>query len=205
MKLSKEQIQFIDTYLKNNDVFYTDIRFEMIDHIASAVEEKMQKENIDFYDAFKNYMVKNKTEILKQNKDVNSFSWVEIKKYLRFSINPKMLIFGMLLLFVYKLVDIKSYFSKDFTFNNMLFIIIILVSISQIAYYFLYLKKRFYSIEKSGSTLLIIYYVQIFLNPFYKDGNIATSLFFFYLVVTYIFYFSNEIIKFQKQNNFIYS
>jgi hypothetical protein len=56
MRLTKQQIQFIDTYLINSEVIYVDIRLEMLDHIALAVEEKMEVENQDFYDAFKDYM-----------------------------------------------------------------------------------------------------------------------------------------------------
>ncbi|MBD3725032.1 MAG: hypothetical protein IE891_09740, partial [Flavobacteriaceae bacterium] len=51
MSLNKEQIKFIDNYLKNSEVIYYDIRMEMLDHIASAVEQKMEAENLDFYDA----------------------------------------------------------------------------------------------------------------------------------------------------------
>ncbi|WP_329806792.1 hypothetical protein [Flavobacterium facile] len=69
MKLTKENIQFIDNYLKNSQVIYYDIRMEMLDHVATAVEQKMEVENLDFYDAFKNYMVINKTELLKLNKE----------------------------------------------------------------------------------------------------------------------------------------
>ena len=69
MKLSAENIKFIDNYLKNSEVIYYDIRMEMLDHVATAVELKMQAENIDFYDAFKSYMVVNKKEILKGNKE----------------------------------------------------------------------------------------------------------------------------------------
>ena len=65
MKLTKEYIQFIDNYLKNSEVIYYDIRMEMHDHVASAVEQKMEAENLDFYDAFKSYMVVNKKEVLK--------------------------------------------------------------------------------------------------------------------------------------------
>lgn len=53
MRLSKENIQFIDNYLKNSGVSYFDIRMEMLDHVATAVEQKMTVENLDFYDAFK--------------------------------------------------------------------------------------------------------------------------------------------------------
>lgn len=63
MKLDKEQIHFIDNYLKNSGVKYIDIRFEMVDHIASALTEMKG----DFYDNFKSYMLENKKELLQSN------------------------------------------------------------------------------------------------------------------------------------------
>ena len=52
-KLCKENIQFIETYLENSDVYYADIRMEMTDHVASAIESKMELENSDdFYSVF---------------------------------------------------------------------------------------------------------------------------------------------------------
>ena len=44
MKLSKESIQSIDSYLKHEGFVYVDIRMEMVDHVANAVEEKMEVE-----------------------------------------------------------------------------------------------------------------------------------------------------------------
>lgn len=41
MQLTKEQIQKIDTFLKEINIVYDDIRFEMVDHIASEIEEKV--------------------------------------------------------------------------------------------------------------------------------------------------------------------
>lgn len=47
-KITQEQIKFIDNYLQKSDVIFVDIRDELTDHIASAVEEKMDAENLDF-------------------------------------------------------------------------------------------------------------------------------------------------------------
>ena len=63
-KLTKEDIQFIDNYLLRSEVVYKDIRVEMIDHIATAVEARMQSENEVFYDVFKAYMIENKKSLL---------------------------------------------------------------------------------------------------------------------------------------------
>lgn len=63
MSLTKENIQFIDTYLINTDIQFIDVRMEMIDHIATAVENDMQENNHSFYDAFKQYMVRYKKQL----------------------------------------------------------------------------------------------------------------------------------------------
>lgn len=65
MKLTETQIKFIDHYLKNSGVEYLDIRYEMTDHVATALEEK----DGDFYDEFKAYMAANKSELLRSAKN----------------------------------------------------------------------------------------------------------------------------------------
>lgn len=51
MKLTKEEIKFIDNYLKKNDVKFWDVRLELLDHIVSAVEDKIGDEGISFNEA----------------------------------------------------------------------------------------------------------------------------------------------------------
>ena len=54
VQLDKEQIQFIDNYLDNSDVVYADIRMEMVDHVASGIEARIDKgDTRDFYYIFK--------------------------------------------------------------------------------------------------------------------------------------------------------
>ena len=67
-KLTTENIQFIDNYLLKSKVIYKDIRVEMVDHVASAVEERMQTNNEIFYDAFKGFMVEHKKSLLQSQK-----------------------------------------------------------------------------------------------------------------------------------------
>jgi hypothetical protein len=63
-KLTAHQIGFISKYLKNSGVQYTDIRYEMTDHVAAALEEM----DGDFYDNFTQYMLLHKKELLESNK-----------------------------------------------------------------------------------------------------------------------------------------
>lgn len=48
MKLTKEQIQYIDSYLIKNEVKYWDVRLELLDHIALAVEDHMNINGMSF-------------------------------------------------------------------------------------------------------------------------------------------------------------
>ncbi len=202
MKLSKENIQFIDTYLQNHDVFYVDVRFEMIDHIASAVEEKMQNENIDFYDAFKNYMILNKNEILKQNNDTSSFSLNEFKRFFVFLLNPSAVIFAVIVYFGFNRINIQNRTINPFNFYSFFFFIVILIAVFQITYFYFILKKRFYAIEKNGQILLVVYYLNMFLLNNYgnsdKPSLISITIVFF-LLFSYSLFFVKEILKFRKQ------
>ncbi|WP_299127125.1 hypothetical protein [uncultured Winogradskyella sp.] len=69
MKLSLEQIQFIDSYLENSEIIHVDTRSEMVDHVASGIEAKIEEgDSRDFYYIFKDYMVKHKSRLLDNNK-----------------------------------------------------------------------------------------------------------------------------------------
>ena len=102
MKITKDQIHFIDTYLIKNEVIYVDIRLEMLDHIALAVEQKMEVDNLDFYDAFKDFMVYHKKEILRNNKTIRGSYWDAVRKFSLFLLKPYMLVFGGVLFLFFK-------------------------------------------------------------------------------------------------------
>jgi hypothetical protein len=201
MKLTKSQIQFIDNYLENSDVIYIDLRYEMIDHIATGVEEMMDKDKIDFYDAFKNYMVIHKKSILKNNKSRYSYSWLSIKQFLLFLAKPFQLLIALLLFIFYKNIDIHVYFSKDFTVNNLFFIIIFSLMVVQVVYFHYLFKKKLYCIESVAVILNIIYLFHIFFFPFYGKKNISeiTLTIFTYLLLGYVFYFFQQLSKYKKQ------
>lgn len=208
MNLSTENIQFIDNYLKNSEVIYYDIRMEMLDHISSAVEQKMETEDLDFYDAFKSYMVMHKKEILKGNKDGTSVSYSKeiFKNFLVFLIKPYMLV-GLLGLFsLFHFVEVKNYFSDAFSVNNLFFVLLMSVALFQIFYFYIFLKERFYVIERTGGLLAILYYGQIIFFPGYGNNESPSNLIltiFFYLLFAYVVYFINEVFKFKKRTKFL--
>ena len=199
MKLSPQNIQFIDNYLKNSEVIYYDIRMEMLDHVSTAVEQKMEAENLDFYDAFKIYMVVNKKEILKENKLLPGFSKDIILKFLKFLMHPILILIGVSFYLFYKNVDISGYFSESLTIRNLFYVIFIFLALFQLIYFRFILKQRFFVLERLGGLLTIIYYLQMF---FMNQRNDKTpSMFsltlFSYITIAYLIYFTKEVYKFN--------
>lgn len=206
MKLSRDEIKFIDTYLQSSDVVYVDIRQEMVDHIATAIEEKMQSEQHDFYKAFKSYMLTNKGDILKNNKNRWSFSWEAIRQFLLFLIRPYMVSLAILLFFFFENVAVNNYFSDDFTLENLFFALVLTALLFQSGYIYLYLKKRFYTVEKTSVILALLYYGQLFLFPAFRTEQVSTvSLTIFsFLFFGYVVFFIKELVKFhQHRFNYI--
>lgn len=58
MKLTNEQIEIIDQTLIGKGVVYDDIKLELLDHIATDIEDKMENQEYDFDTTFSNTMVK---------------------------------------------------------------------------------------------------------------------------------------------------
>jgi hypothetical protein len=206
MKLSAEYIQFIDNYLKNSEVIYYDIRMEMLDHVATAVEQKMEAENLDFYDAFKSYMVLNKKEILKGNKFWSIYSKDTILSFLKFLLYPIMIIIGILFYVFFDYINVAHYFSESFSINNLFFLIILSIALFQIFYFYIYLKERLFVIEKAGGLLGLLYYAQILFFPGYssKSSSNLVMAIFFYLLFAYLVYFIIQILKFNQKNKHLF-
>jgi hypothetical protein len=184
--LTEEHIQFIDKYLQKADIIFVDVRAEMIDHVASAVEEKMQSENIEFYDAFKDFMVFNKKELLKRNNKQFQYFQEAVVAFSKTLFKPYNLVFGVFLIAILSFFGDLKYLK---TINYVLFFGILRVTIIQTIYSFLILKKRYLCLENTSSVLLAIYYFTVFFNGFYSSffGNsvsvgIALFLFFAFIV-----------------------
>lgn len=56
MKLTELQIEAISRYLEKDKIFYDDIRYEMLDHIATTLEEHIEQTGEDFDVILKAYM-----------------------------------------------------------------------------------------------------------------------------------------------------
>lgn len=163
MKLSNQEIQFIDQYLQKADVIFVDVRSELTDHIASAVEEKMELEQLSFYDAFKAYMVVNKKMLLASSR----MNFTNYKNgmicFSKTFIKPQNVIFAVMLLFGFRYLN--QLISLEMM-SQALFCMIFLFAFVQAIYTFLIIRKRYRYLENSSSVLLVIYYVNLFSNGF---------------------------------------
>jgi len=82
MKLTKEHIQYIDDYLRQSGVVYWEGRLELLDHIATGIEEKITKEALNFDEALKEVTISFGNDIKQGyvlNKD--NTKWVKSTKY----------------------------------------------------------------------------------------------------------------------------
>ena len=185
--LTEEQIQFIDKYLQKADVIFVDIRAEMIDHVATAVEEKMQSENIEFYDAFKDFMIFNKRELLKRNNKNFKYFQEAIVGFSKTLFKPYNIVFGVFLIVVLAFFGNLKFLK---TINYGLFFVIFAIVIIQTIYFYLILRRRYLCLENTSSVLLVIYNFTLFFNGFYRSfyGNsisIGITLFLLFAFVVH--------------------
>ncbi|CAM3564186.1 hypothetical protein FLGE108171_03160 [Flavobacterium gelidilacus] len=201
MKLSKENINFIDNYLKKNEVIYFDIRMEMLDHILNGIEKEMTEKNIGFYEAFKIYMPVNKKEIFMMNKK-SSFEALKLFiKSLKKRYNLIVAFFTAFVCFVFR--------DDLIALNSVFWILMLLYFVINTSIYFLNARKRYYILEKFGLILNAIYFINIFING-YADGffgnfrgNIYTVSVIFFLSISFYVYYINTVVKFNKSQKSI--
>ncbi|WP_445721504.1 hypothetical protein [Flavobacterium sp.] len=211
MKLTKENISFIDNYLKNNNVIYFDIRIEMLDHIATALDAKMKNEGLNFYDAFKIFMINNKTELMKQNK-TDGFGFNCLPKFGKFLIQPVQLIVFSSTYLIYYLFS-QKYNSEQIISNTIYFILLMIITLTfyQWSYIGNFKKRRFFVIEQTGGILFLIYQTSYLLNSFFRFSKDEFSIskyiivsFYVGLFLNYLIFHFSEITKFKKNNQFLF-
>jgi hypothetical protein len=186
-KLQQEDLKFIENYLINNQVKFIDIRSEMHDHIATAVEEKMNQEDLDFYDAFKEYMIKNKKDLMNMNKETSlNFSFSTFSEFLKFLTKPISLFALSCIVFIYFFLIDNFELSTSELKSKLMLINLLIMLIVGIFFYFLHQKTkvRIYKLEKNFSFIFLFYYV---LNPFFQFYNDLKFIYLFSITYIYLY------------------
>lgn len=163
MGLSKEELQFIDTYLVNSDVDYIDVRLELTDHISTAIEQELEGQTTRiFYDAFKDYMIRHKKDLMK-NCEVQKTKLRDkiVMKFLKSFISLEVLFLVFLsaiLIDTFNFINYQEYFIR-INFGLLIFALI--------SYYTIFYRTRKTSVGSSLLSLVAIcYYIIIYVkNP----------------------------------------
>lgn len=198
MKLNKEQLQEIETYLTKKGVKYIDIRFEILDHISTDIENLM--EIISFEEAFEKVKLKWKKNFVNRSSFwlgiTNSGPSVFIDKCIRIY---KPLWFKSLLLIAvfiavfyslnnildYSLVGYENYVSLIISIGFVFYIGLII---------FWYIRMK---MKKENTTYSYLFYKQIMpnlfsaliLNPYIHNSYITREHKFSFIMFTGLFIF----------------
>lgn len=180
MNLSKGELQFIDTYLKNSDVIYADVRIELTDHIASAIEEELiESPNKTFYAVFKSYMVRNKKSLLKNHEEQQVKLRDKIIMLFGKSFFTKEVLFLMVLA-----VLISRFVVLNFSEDNLLGINLSIGVIALLYYFFKFHKTKKTS---TGAALISIVLIPMYI-PFYFQNPIVLFLIIPVMVIAKLLY-----------------
>lgn len=208
MNLNLKQIQFIDTYLKNSEIEFIDVRMEMVDHVASEVANKMVSENLDFYHAFKNYMVIHKKDHQKANKKFRTTTDIKVIRQIgAFFIKPI-----TILVFIGCLVILKL-LTSSFDLNQIIRFSPLAILTSLIIFYFISTrigeKERYSALERIGFILMIsTQMVQLFFNPSYQINHFEDhqnlNIFLISFLIVFAIGFVQLVLKYRKEYHMLY-
>jgi cation transport ATPase len=203
MKLTKENIQFIDNYLQNSGVKYIDIRYEMTDHVATALEAMEG----DFHDNFKEYMLQHKKELLNSNaKFIKAAGRRAVKILLKNMVKPVTIM--AFILFFTTAEFLNHYFGKEwlaetFTMGYLLFGICFIV-------YYRYYKRAVsakYSVADKLQAIVPVslYVVLVIIKPERIISNISALIifysFFTAVMISHFITYGKLISKYRTQYN----
>ena len=183
-QLSKEEIQKLFTFVESKNVPYRDVQFEIVDHLASAMEEMKEKNREWPYDLCLQ-QVYNKFPItgfamlqLEKEKAVKRYWQKKMIPYFKeFFKLPKILLTVAVLLIVQQLVSMIG--TVDFTFaqlflENIQFLILSIFGI-------LYLKRWKWTKDNKKTE------EYLFIKAFSKSSNYLFLI--IWLIPSVIFYF----------------
>lgn len=175
--LTKEHIKFIDNYLHNAGVHYVDIRYEMTDHVATAIEGM----NGNFGEAFTAYMFDNKQELLKSNRSFRQSALRRSGKLLlqNFTSLPLIIVICLIFGIGFWLPRIIGY-EEVFTYFMILQVSIAVVFYGMYIYYWLVKNDRYSVVSR---LLILSYLIPIVfrLEKFIENTNILLA---YYCVYT---------------------
>lgn len=199
MKLTEAQIEELYAFTRKKYVEYYDVQTELVDHLATSIEEKMSTSNINFETAlqqiyaqfgifgFSELVEKKGIEVVSKNRLFFRKSFIEYFKL------PKFLLLLMLLVGSYPVFKFASSTFVFYTFiatigifGTIIFLKIILIK-RNIKMPLLQFKYIFFTLSSFGLPLLLVQYVfylsLLKLTGFYQ---IIIPLIFSLIIISYL-------------------
>ncbi len=183
-KVTKVEIEFIDTYLINADILYEDVRVEIVDHVASEIEYRMsQGDSRGFYEIFKEYMVEHKAVLVKENS--RSFNWRIFKnvtqQFLKNLYSWQVIVGSIVCFWVFE--NIYSFFHVESAMGSF-FPTFLMVTVMFIPL-MVFRKKKFSFIGNFGILVTVFFSLNYYIIPHIKEPSL---LYYIYLGLMAIFF-----------------
>jgi len=177
-KLTPPQISFINKYLKNSGIEYVDIRYEMTDHVATAIEDM----DGDFYDNFTQYMLEHKKQLLESNKKFGRTARNKAVKQLFTNMVSRLgiIIFGAIFsLFYFLSAYAYTEYEVKYIMEILPNVIIIIMGVNFFYSNFLNRKKLWSGTDKVlAVTNILMYSLIVFVKPYnFIDTNLILILY----------------------------
>ncbi|MFD2584545.1 hypothetical protein ACFSR6_18755 [Pedobacter vanadiisoli] len=181
MNLTKEQLAYIRSFIQQKGFKYIDVQMEILDHVASAVEEKMETDpDLKFEDALNEthkafgpdgFAVIQNSVVNGLKKKYSRFFWQSFLNYFRYKHILLVLFLGF---FVYKLQEIMS--------NNAFYIIYIAGMFSVFGLLLLYnfkdsIYKQYMSYKSAVSFLTLLGSFLVITNLAISRSNQVLTIF----------------------------
>ena len=188
MELTKEQIQYIDNLLKKEGIKYWDIRIEMLDHIATDIEQNAESD--DFTIELKNSL--NHLGWLGNLSYLNTKGWKDINKFYRRKFHEQILNFfkqPKTVTFSIVFIALNIYFSQILPFKVFTVLHFIFFALPILLIIFFWIKNAFKKHGKSIHLNYGVFYSSLsimFLNPIIyllKYFNESTQKIIFLIII----------------------
>jgi len=160
MELSTKQLQKINNFLEAMDVEYIDIRMEMIDHLASEIEENITNipaffEEKGFHTPFLKFMMSKKSSLLKEYKNlVKKKKWADYRVIIKKSLLKMLTLQNSLFSVVFCVIT--WYFTQQQFITTLISLVVLNISFS---FYFSFMVHQ--QIKKLGKIKLLNSYVVV--------------------------------------------
>lgn len=180
--LTPLELRTIDEYLEEAGVQYDDIRHEMVDHVATALESM----DGDFMDNFNRYMINNKRQLLASNRAFKKLARNKAFGILKRNFLRPQLWAVVLSLFTLSLISGNYRDMEDMAFN--LQITLLVVSSALYLYFWFYkmISRNNYSVINRLVTYIYSGSI-VFRADMLIDNNFALLLYYSFSITFFLF------------------